>query len=212
MPYVLQNATCLCNQYRHDYAFWPYNESIDNCSANRHVHGTGSWIVIQPSRRVPDAAARTYCSRALVELLLSIGRSSITRARTGFISSQRRDDAASRVRVPAECCQRLRGHYLVLQDGEIVTVGHKTTHFKRDRHWGAMELKTVTGSGGNAPDQGIYCLPPAGGWGADRSACQRHVSPKGETSPLAVVTALAIHVITTSATDYTSQPILYLGA
>jgi len=36
--------------------------------------------------------------------------------------------------VPAECCQRLRVHYLVLQGGEIVTVGHKTTHFKRDRH------------------------------------------------------------------------------
>ncbi|MCE9935096.1 DUF4258 domain-containing protein [Aeromonas salmonicida] len=33
-----------------------------------------------------------------------------------------------------QACERLRRHYLVLEDGDIVTVGHRTTHFKRDRH------------------------------------------------------------------------------
>ncbi|MBL0615321.1 hypothetical protein [Aeromonas veronii] len=34
----------------------------------------------------------------------------------------------------AACRMQQRVHYLVQQGGEIVTVGHKTTHFKRDRH------------------------------------------------------------------------------
>jgi len=31
-------------------------------------------------------------------------------------------------------CLQLRRHYLVMQGGEVITVGHRTTHFKRDRH------------------------------------------------------------------------------
>ena len=71
----------------------------------------------------------------LVELLLSIGRSAYHQERElvyldrkGLVMLQ------AECGLPTEYCQRLRRHYLVLQDGEIVTVGHKTTHFKRDRH------------------------------------------------------------------------------
>jgi hypothetical protein len=71
----------------------------------------------------------------LVELLLSIGRSAYHQGRE-LVYLDRKGVAMLQAEygVPEECCQRLRGHYLVLQDGEIVTVGHKTTHFKRDRH------------------------------------------------------------------------------
>ncbi|WP_368192350.1 DUF4258 domain-containing protein [Aeromonas sp. s8] len=69
----------------------------------------------------------------LVELLLSIGRSAYRQGRE-LVYLDRKGVAMLQAEygVPAECCQRLRRHYLVLQDG--VTVGYKTTHFKRDRH------------------------------------------------------------------------------
>ncbi|MBL0629003.1 DUF4258 domain-containing protein [Aeromonas jandaei] len=71
----------------------------------------------------------------LVELLLSIGRSFYHQGRElVYLDRKGVTMLQAEYGVPAECCQRLRGHYLVLQDGEIVTVGHKTTHFKRDRH------------------------------------------------------------------------------
>ena len=31
-------------------------------------------------------------------------------------------------------CEHLRNQYVVLNGGEIVTVAHKTKHFKKDRH------------------------------------------------------------------------------
>lgn len=71
----------------------------------------------------------------LVELLLSIGRSAYHRGRElVYLDRKALAMLQAEYGVPAEYCQRLRGHYLVLQDGEIVTVGYKTTHFKRDRH------------------------------------------------------------------------------
>ena len=71
----------------------------------------------------------------LVELLLNIGRSSYHQGRElVYLDRKGVTMLQAEYGLPAECCQRLRGHYLVLQDGEIVTVGHKTTHFKRDRH------------------------------------------------------------------------------
>ena len=70
-----------------------------------------------------------------VDLLLSIGRSAYHQGRE-LVYLDRKGVAMLQAGcgLPAECCQRLRRHYLVLQDGEIVTAGHKTTHFKRDRH------------------------------------------------------------------------------
>ncbi|MGL5497442.1 MAG: DUF4258 domain-containing protein [Aeromonas sobria] len=71
----------------------------------------------------------------LVELLLSIGRSVYHQGRE-LVYLDRRGLAMLQIGcgLSAQFCQRLRRHYLVLQDGEIVTIGHKTTHFKRDRH------------------------------------------------------------------------------
>ncbi|MFM5447425.1 DUF4258 domain-containing protein [Aeromonas veronii] len=71
----------------------------------------------------------------LVELLLIIGRSSYHQGRElVYLDRKGVTMLQAEYGVPAECCQRLRVHYLVQQGGEIVTVGHKTTHFKRDRH------------------------------------------------------------------------------
>lgn len=39
---------------------------------------------------------------------------------------------ASQVVSPS-CCDRLRHQYLVVDGSEIVTVAHRTRHFKRDR-------------------------------------------------------------------------------
>ncbi|HHQ4775088.1 TPA: DUF4258 domain-containing protein [Aeromonas veronii] len=70
-----------------------------------------------------------------MELLLSIGRSAYHEGRD-LVYLDRKGLAMLQASwgLPAEFCQRLRRHHLVLQGGEIVTVGHKTTHFKRDRH------------------------------------------------------------------------------
>ncbi|MFQ2433357.1 DUF4258 domain-containing protein [Aeromonas caviae] len=71
----------------------------------------------------------------LVEMLLQIGCSVYHKGRE-LVYLDRKGLAILQAEwgLPAEFCQRLRRHYLVLQGGEIVTVGHKTTHFKRDRH------------------------------------------------------------------------------
>ncbi|MCV3290712.1 DUF4258 domain-containing protein [Aeromonas media] len=70
-----------------------------------------------------------------VELLLSSGRSAYHQGRE-VVYLDRKGVAMLQAEcgLPAQCCQRLRRHYLVLQGGEIVTVGHKTAHFKRDQH------------------------------------------------------------------------------
>ncbi|WP_429102431.1 DUF4258 domain-containing protein [Aeromonas veronii] len=71
----------------------------------------------------------------LVDRLLSLGRSAYHQGRE-LVYLDRKGVAMLQAEygLPAECCQRLHRHYLVLHDGEIVTVGHKTTHIKRDRH------------------------------------------------------------------------------
>ncbi|HDN9016138.1 TPA: DUF4258 domain-containing protein [Aeromonas salmonicida] len=72
---------------------------------------------------------------AVVDTLLTFGRSSYHRGRevVYFDRTAFRQLQAGGELTPQEC-ERLRGHYLVLQDGDIVTVGHRTTHFQRDRH------------------------------------------------------------------------------
>lgn len=72
---------------------------------------------------------------AAVDTLLTFGRSSYHRGR-GVVYFDRtafRQLQAGGELTP-QACERLRRHYLVLQDGDIVTIGHRTTHFKRDRH------------------------------------------------------------------------------
>lgn len=60
-----------------------------------------------------------------VELLLSSGRSAYHQGRE-VVYLDRKGVAMLQAEcgLPAQCCQRLRRHYLVLQGGEIVTVGH----------------------------------------------------------------------------------------
>ncbi|MGL4715306.1 MAG: DUF4258 domain-containing protein [Aeromonas sp.] len=71
----------------------------------------------------------------LVETLLSVGRSAYHQGRE-LVYLDRKGLATLQAEsaLPPGFCQRLRRHYLVLEGGEIVTVGHKTIHFKRDRH------------------------------------------------------------------------------
>lgn len=74
-------------------------------------------------------------SPELVEILLNIGRSAYQQGRErGYLD--RKGLAMLQVEwgLTVAFCQRLRRHSLVQQDGEIVSVGHQTTHFKRDRH------------------------------------------------------------------------------
>ena len=72
---------------------------------------------------------------AAVATLLTFGRSSYHRGRevVYFDRTAFRQLQAGGELTP-QACERLRRHYLVLQDGDIVTIGHRTTHFKRDRH------------------------------------------------------------------------------
>jgi len=67
--------------------------------------------------------------------VLTFGRSSYHRGRevVYFDRTAFRQLQAGGELTP-QACERLRRHYLVLQDGDIVTIGHRTTHFKRDRH------------------------------------------------------------------------------
>ena len=69
-----------------------------------------------------------------VEVLLQFGHSVFHRGRE-VVSFDRRSWQAlldGQVVSPARC-DRLRNHYLVVDGSEIVTVAHRTRHFKRDR-------------------------------------------------------------------------------
>ena len=74
-------------------------------------------------------------SEQVVEVLLSFGCSHYHKGREVVFldhhSLARLDRSGDWSR---QDCQQLRRHYLVLQGCEVVTVGHRTTHFKRDRH------------------------------------------------------------------------------
>jgi len=70
-----------------------------------------------------------------VELLLAYGRASYHRGREVVFF----DRQAQQVLQQESCLvggqwERIRDNYLVLQGGTVLTVGHKTCHFKRDRH------------------------------------------------------------------------------
>ena len=70
-----------------------------------------------------------------VNTLLSVGRSCYHQGReVVYLDRKGLNALQSCCELTPEACTRLRRHYLVLQGGEIVTVGYKTTHFKRDRH------------------------------------------------------------------------------
>ncbi|MBY6093948.1 DUF4258 domain-containing protein [Ferrimonas balearica] len=68
---------------------------------------------------------------ASIELLLAFGESEFHRCReVVFFGKQ------AWQRVTDKLCavpDRFRNHYLVLQGGEVVTVGHRLKHFKRCR-------------------------------------------------------------------------------
>jgi len=69
-----------------------------------------------------------------VEVLLQYGRTVFHRGRD-MVSFDRQSWQAlldSQVVSPS-CCDRLRNQYLVVDGSEIVTVAHRTRHFKRDR-------------------------------------------------------------------------------
>ncbi|MFQ2221453.1 DUF4258 domain-containing protein [Aeromonas enteropelogenes] len=74
-------------------------------------------------------------SPELVEILLNIGRSAYHQGRER-VYLDRKGLAMLQVEwgLTVAFCQRLRRHSLVPQGGEIVSVGHQTTHFKHDRH------------------------------------------------------------------------------
>lgn len=74
-------------------------------------------------------------SEQIVEHLLAFGRTSYHKGREVVYFDHRTLSRLQRVgEVCPQICQKLRRHYLVLQDGDVVTVGHRTVHFKRDRH------------------------------------------------------------------------------
>ena len=70
-----------------------------------------------------------------VEHLLAFGKSSFHRGREIVFLDRRAWNrlTASGELAPADC-DRLRNQYLVMMQGNVVTVAHKTRHFKRDRH------------------------------------------------------------------------------
>jgi len=70
-----------------------------------------------------------------VELLLTYGRSNYHRGReVVFFDRRAMDSLQARGELSGAACDRIRRHYLVLDDGDVVTVGHQYCHFKRDRH------------------------------------------------------------------------------
>lgn len=74
-------------------------------------------------------------SEQIVEHLLAFGRTSYHKGREVVYFDHQTLSRLQRVgEVSQQICQKLRRHYLVLQDGDVVTVGHRTVHFKRDRH------------------------------------------------------------------------------
>lgn len=69
-----------------------------------------------------------------VEVLLQYGHSVFHRGREVVAFDRRSWQALKESRVVSpSCCDRLRNHYLVVEGSEIVTVAHRTRHFKRDR-------------------------------------------------------------------------------
>lgn len=70
-----------------------------------------------------------------VELLLAYGRSSYHRGREVlFFDSQARRALQHSAELEGHQWERICRNYLVLEGGTVLTVGHKTCHFKRDRH------------------------------------------------------------------------------
>ena len=69
-----------------------------------------------------------------VEVLLQYGRSVFHRGRE-VVSFDRRSWQAllDSEAVSPSSCDRLRNQYLVVDGSQIVTVAHRTRHFKRDR-------------------------------------------------------------------------------
>ncbi|GAA5191664.1 hypothetical protein [Ferrimonas gelatinilytica] len=68
---------------------------------------------------------------ASIELLLAFGQSDFHRGREVVFFGKGAWQRAKRCisRIP----ERFRRHYLVLDGGEVVTVGHRYRHFRRDR-------------------------------------------------------------------------------
>ncbi|WP_447832271.1 DUF4258 domain-containing protein [Aeromonas salmonicida] len=74
-------------------------------------------------------------SGSVVEALLTFGCSQFHRGReVVFFDHGSLARLNSEGGLSSQTCQQLRRHYLVLQGGEVVTVGYRTCHFKRDRH------------------------------------------------------------------------------
>ena len=70
-----------------------------------------------------------------VELLLAYGRSSYHRGREVlFFDRQARRALWNSAELDGNQWERISRNYLVLDGGTVLTVGHKTCHFKRDRH------------------------------------------------------------------------------
>ncbi|MBY5990503.1 DUF4258 domain-containing protein [Ferrimonas balearica] len=68
---------------------------------------------------------------ASIELLLTFGQSDFHRGcEVVFFGKQAWQRVTQAMRTVPE---RFRNHYLVLHGGEVVTVGHRCKHFKRDR-------------------------------------------------------------------------------
>lgn len=87
------------------------------------------------SRHAQQRMQQRGISSQAVEWLLDFGHADYHRGREIFFWSRKSlARLAQQTSISHQQCQRLRRHYLVLDDEEIVTVGHRTTHFKRDRH------------------------------------------------------------------------------
>lgn len=70
-----------------------------------------------------------------VETLLAFGRFCYHEGREiVFIDKRAMRALQHNSQLTAGDCDRLARQFLVIDDGAIVTVGHKTGHFKRDRH------------------------------------------------------------------------------
>lgn len=74
-------------------------------------------------------------SSQAVELLLAYGCSSYHRGREVlFFDRQARRALRNSAELDGNQWERISRNYLVLDGGTVLTVGHKTCHFKRDRH------------------------------------------------------------------------------